>query len=115
MILESTVVLEPRSAWSRLIGFMAVGGSLLAAACGGGVTEDPLDYKHPLAEGTAICGRADFNQQFPYTLPSPTLPVLVHFYKPVEHDTAQQVLEDVAKGWDYHVNRLGMRPAIQLH
>lgn len=99
------------SSWSRSVRWGCVGLGLALAACGGGVT-DPLDYEHPLAEGTPICGRPDFNQLFPYALSSQSLPVLVHFYKPVERETAQQALEAVEKGWDYHVNRLGMRPPI---
>ncbi|AKQ66354.1 hypothetical protein A176_003266 [Myxococcus hansupus] len=71
-----------------------------------------MDYVHPLAEGTSICGRADFNEMFPYSLRSRTLPVLVHYYREVERETARQVLAYVEKGWDFHVTRLGMRPAI---
>ncbi|QRO02640.1 hypothetical protein JRI60_23300 [Archangium violaceum] len=73
---------------------------------------DPLDYTHPLEEGTPICGRPDFNEMFPYSIRSEKLPVLVHYYKEVEKETAQQVLAYVEKGWDYHVNQLGMRPAL---
>ncbi|WNG46026.1 hypothetical protein F0U60_19340 [Archangium minus] len=76
------------------------------------VVEDPFNYTHPLAEGTPICGRPDFNELFPYSIRSETLPVVVHYYKEVELETARQVLAFVEKGWDYHVNRLGMRPAL---
>jgi hypothetical protein len=70
------------------------------------------DYQHPLAEGEAICGRSDFNQMFPFSLRSSSLPVLVHYYKESERATAEQVLAFVEKGWDYHVNQLGMRPPL---
>jgi hypothetical protein len=74
--------------------------------------EDAFNYTHPLKEGEKICGRPDFNQLFPYSLRSEKLPVLVHYYKEVERQTAEQVLAYVERGWDYHVHRLGMRPAI---
>jgi hypothetical protein len=77
-----------------------------------GCESDPLDYKHPLEEGAKICGRPDFNELFPYSIRSEKLPVLVHYYKEVERETAQQILVAVEKGWDYHVNQLGMRPAL---
>jgi hypothetical protein len=70
---------------------------------------DPLVYTHPLAEGTVICGRPDFNEMFPYSIRSRTHPVLVHYYNDIERDTALQVLAFVEKGWDYHVNNIGMR------
>ncbi|MFY0578638.1 hypothetical protein ACN28S_33950 [Cystobacter fuscus] len=95
----------------------SLGLGLAAAGCG--PTEDekptppaPTDYTHPLPENTPICGRSDFNEMFPYSIRSTTLPVLVHYYKESERETAQQVLAFVEKGWDYHVNQLGMRPAI---
>ena len=72
----------------------------------------PLEYQHPLKEGTPICGRADFKEMFPFSIRSEKLPVLVHYYREVERETASRVLAFVEKGWDYHVNRLGMRPAI---
>ncbi|MDY7231041.1 hypothetical protein [Hyalangium rubrum] len=75
-------------------------------------SDDTLDYKHPLAEGTPICGRPDFNQMFPYSLRSTKYPVMVHYYREVEKETAQKVLGYIEKGWDYHANQLGMRPAI---
>lgn len=88
---------------------------ITSAGCGGG--DGPMDvstdYKHPLAEGSKICGRPDFNELFPYSIRSATLPVLVHYYKEVEEETARQALAYVEKGWDYHVNQLGMRPAIK--
>jgi hypothetical protein len=65
-----------------------------------------------LEEGATICGRPDFKEMFPYSLRSEKLPVLVHYYKKSELDTARQVLSFVEKGWDYHTNRLGMRPAL---
>ncbi|MFL5346222.1 MAG: hypothetical protein ACJ8AT_15640 [Hyalangium sp.] len=107
----------PRSR-SRLLPWVAsLGLGLALAGCGPthAVTGDSLNYKHPLAEGTPICGRPDFNQMFPYSIRSEKLPVLVHYYKEVERETAQQVLAYVEKGWDYHVNQLGMRPAITDH
>jgi hypothetical protein len=87
-------------------------GLALAGCCSIDGKDESLDYTHPLAEGTSICGREDFNSQFPYSLRSERLPVLVHYYKEVERETARQVLSFVEKGWDYHVDRLGMRPAI---
>lgn len=75
-------------------------------------TDASLDYKHPLPEGTKICGRPDFKEMFPYSLRSTTLPVLVHYYKESEQETARQALAFVEKGWDFHVNKLGMRAAI---
>lgn len=81
--------------------------TLAATACGS--SDEPEDYVHPLAEGTPICGRADLQEQFPYSIRSQKLPVLVHYYKEQEKETAQQVLAFVEKGWDYHVNQLGMR------
>jgi hypothetical protein len=109
---SSRPALSPRP--SRLRSWLTcLGLSLAAAGCASNTPQgDPTDYKHPLEEGTPICGRADFNQQFPYSIRSEKLPVLVHYYKKVELETARQVLEYVEKGWDYHVNRLGMRPAI---
>ncbi|MCP3063751.1 hypothetical protein LXT21_33750 [Myxococcus sp. K38C18041901] len=87
--------------------------ALVLAGCGStNPPEEPADDVHPLAEGTSICGRADFDAMFPHSLRSKTLPVLVHYYKKVERETARQVLAHVEKGWDYHVNRLGMRPAL---
>lgn len=100
----------------RLLGGLWVGLALVgcdpetAPAPNGG-----LDYTHPLAEGESICGRPDFNALFPYSLRSEKLPVLVHYYKPVELEAARQVLAAVEKGWDYHVNQLGMRPALTDH
>ncbi|XXF81189.1 hypothetical protein P2318_15920 [Myxococcaceae bacterium GXIMD 01537] len=84
--------------------------SLSSINCGS--SDDSPNYTHPLAEGTPICGRPDFNEMFPYSIRSEKLPVLVHYYKEVEKETAQQVLAYVEKGWDYHVNQLGMRQAI---
>ncbi|WP_437872125.1 hypothetical protein [Sorangium sp. So ce363] len=72
----------------------------------------PSEYKHPLPEGESICGRADFEEMFPFSLRSSTLPVLVHHYKAEERDTARQVLAFIEEGWDYHVRRIGMRPPI---
>lgn len=88
---------------------------LAFSGCGSGeeLMNEAEDYKHPLPEGTKICGRADFNEQFPYSIRSTTLPVLVHYYKETELGIAQQVLAFTEKGWDYHVNRLGMRAAIK--
>ncbi|PTL75231.1 hypothetical protein [Vitiosangium sp. GDMCC 1.1324] len=83
---------------------------LAIAGCG---PTDDQDYTHPLAEGELICGRPDFKQMFPYSIRSTKRPVLVHYYKESEWETARQVLAAVEKGWDYHVNRLGMRPAIK--
>jgi hypothetical protein len=97
-------------------GIVLLGLCLAAAGCGS--TEpasDPIDYAHPLAEGSPICGRADFDQMFPYSLRSERLPVLVHYYKEAEQETARQVLAFVEKGWDYHVQQLGMRPALTDH
>jgi hypothetical protein len=94
---------------SRLLTWVAcLGLSLFSAGC----ASNPLNYKHPLEEKALICGRADFQEMFPYSLRSEKYPVLVHYYKEVERETARQVLAFVEKGWDYHVNRLGMRPAI---
>ena len=89
----------------------ALGLSLALAGCGPSDTEEEynLDYTHPLAEGEKICGRPDFNEMFPYSLRSTTLPVLVHYYKKGEEETARQVLAAVEKGWNFHVNQLGMR------
>ncbi|WP_342380388.1 hypothetical protein NVS55_12385 [Myxococcus stipitatus] len=95
-----------------------VRGVLLAAlgwvlaGCASSDEPEPTDYTHPLAEGTQICGRADFDTMFPYAVRSERLPVLVHYYKEVERETALQVLAAVEKGWDYHVHQLGMRPAL---
>ncbi|HZH78499.1 MAG TPA: hypothetical protein VEY88_20900 [Archangium sp.] len=100
---------------SRLLSWVTCLGLGLAAASCEPTDEtptDPFDYKHPLEEGTPVCGRPDFNELFPYSLRSEKLPVLVHYYKDVERETALQVLAYVEKGWDYHVNRLGMRPAL---
>jgi hypothetical protein len=103
---------KPRA--SLLVPWLTcLGLSLMAVGCGAtDVKEDPPDYVHPLAEGEAICGRSDFDALFPYSIRSEKLPVLVHYYKEIEKETAQQVLAYVEKGWDYHVNQLGMRPAI---
>lgn len=87
-----------------------LGLSLATAGCS--PTGSSLNYVHPLEEETPICGRADFNEMFPYSLRSKTFPLLVHYYKETELETAQQVLTFAEKGWDYHVNQLGMRPAI---
>ncbi|MDC0710053.1 hypothetical protein POL68_16375 [Stigmatella sp. ncwal1] len=88
---------------------LSLGLGLLS--CGDEDVKPPPDenYQHPLAEGETICGRSDFNELFPYSLRSSTLPVLVHYYKESELETARQVLAFVEKGWDYHVNQLGMR------
>ncbi|WP_224368428.1 hypothetical protein [Hyalangium versicolor] len=104
----------PRKRASSLLSWLTcLGLSLAAAGCSDDDEKvDPLDYKHPLAEGETICGRSDFNEMFPYSIRSTTHPVLVHYYKEVEKETAQEVLAYVEKGWDYHVNQLGMRPAI---
>lgn len=90
---------------------------LAAAGCG---SEDEdlipvasLDYNHPLPEGTSLCDRDDLEEMFPHAIRSTTHPVLVHYYKEPELDTARQVLAFVEEGWDYHVRRLGMRPALQ--
>lgn len=85
------------------------------AGCDSSSEPAPTDYTHPLTEGTPICGRADFDTMFPYSVRSGRLPVLVHYYKEVERETAMQVLAAVEKGWDYHVNQLGMRPALMDH
>lgn len=59
-------------------------------------------YIHPAFRmsslGTKICGRPDFDQMFPYSLRSATLPVLVHYYKEIELETAQKTLAYVEKG-----------------
>jgi len=89
---------------------LCLGLSLATAGCRS--TGGALDYVHPLKEETSICGRADFNEMFPYSLRSKTLPLLVHYYKEAERDTAQQILVFAEKGWDYHVNQLGMRPPV---
>jgi hypothetical protein len=91
--------------------WMALGSALSLMDCSPSDTgeEYDLDYTHPLAEGESICGRPDFNELFPYSLRSSTLPVLVHYYKKGEEETARQVLAAVEKGWDFHVNQLGMR------
>jgi hypothetical protein len=93
---------------------LCLGLHLVAAGCGPNdeVLSDMLDYTHPLEEGASICGRPDFDTLFPYSIRSEKLPVRVHHYKEIERDTALQVLEFVEKGWDFHVNRLGMRPAL---
>ncbi|WP_437281702.1 hypothetical protein WME90_14455 [Sorangium sp. So ce375] len=75
-------------------------------------TATPEEYKHPLPEGESICGRADFEEMFPFSVRSATLPVLVHHYKAEERDTALQVLAFVEEGWDYHVSQIGMRPPL---
>ncbi|MCY1074031.1 hypothetical protein [Archangium lansingense] len=114
-LLSSTASKGPRSRSSRLLPWLAcLGLGLAAPGCEptDDGNKDPLDYTHPLEEGTPICGRPDFNQMFPYSIRSETLPVLVHYYKESERETAQQVLAFVEKGWDYHVNRLGMRPGL---
>ncbi|WP_335928986.1 hypothetical protein [Myxococcus xanthus] len=96
-----------------LLWLNCVALALAIAGCGSTNPPDkPTDYVHPLAEGSPICGRADFDEMFPYSIRSKTLPVIVHYYREVERETAQQVLTYVEKGWDYHVKRLGMRPAI---
>ncbi len=99
---------------SRLLPWLTCLGLGLAVLGCNDSDDAPVDenYQHPLKEGEQICGRADFNELFPYSIRSEKLPVLVHYYKEVERETAQQVLAYVEKGWDYHVNRLGMRPAI---
>jgi len=91
-----------------------LGLSLAAASCtpSDASLESLWDYLHPLEEGTSICGRADFNELFPYSVRSERLPVVVHYYKEVEQEMARQVLAFVEKGWDYHVHQLGLRPAI---
>ncbi|EPX55556.1 hypothetical protein D187_009167 [Cystobacter fuscus DSM 2262] len=103
-------------ALKRLSRLASLGLGLAAASCGPTEDDKPNppdpDYTHPLAENTPICGRSDFNEMFPYSIRSTTLPVLVHYYKESERETAQQVLGFVEKGWDYHVNQLGMRQAI---
>ena len=103
---------RPRRRAASVRSWLTCLGLGLAAAGCSSTDEDSPDYKHPLAEGETICGRSDFNTLFPYSLRSDKRPVLVHYYKEVEKETAQQVLEAVEKGWDYHVNQLGMRPAI---
>jgi hypothetical protein len=90
--------------------WMCLGLSLAAAGCRS--TGGPFDYKHPLEEGTSICGRADFAEMFPYSIRSERLPVLVHYYRQAELETARRVLAYAEKGWDFHVHQLGMRPAI---
>ena len=93
--------------------------SLALAACGPSeeAQEPPPpapepDYVHPLKEGEAICGRPDFTTLFPFSVRSTTHPVLVHYYKESERETAEQVLAFTEKGWDYHTKRLGMRAAL---
>lgn len=101
---------------SLRLGLASVVLCLAAVGCGSSDPETPpSDYVHPLEEGTPICGRPDFDQMFPYSIRSERLPVLVHYYKEVEKETAQQVLAFVEKGWDFHVNQLGMRPALTDH
>lgn len=97
-------------------GLVLLGLGLAAAGCGSTEpADDLLDYTHPLTEGTLICRRADLDQLFPYALRSERLPVLVHYYKETEQETARQVLAFVEKGWDYHVQQLGMSPALTDH
>lgn len=100
-----------RSRLARLHPWLTCLGLGLAIAGCRSIDTSP-DYTHPLKEGTPICGRADFNEMFPYSIRSEKLPVLVHYYKKSELETARQVLAFVEKGWNYHVNQLGMRPAI---
>ncbi|MFO0654770.1 MAG: hypothetical protein U0787_06790 [Polyangia bacterium] len=83
--------------------------AVLQMGCGSDGMDTTDNYIHPLPEGTKICGRPDFAEMFPYSIRSSTLPVLVHYYRPQEEQTAKQALAYVEKGWDYHVNRLGMR------
>lgn len=80
---------------------------LAAAGCGDGETmpTDDADYKHPLPEGTSICGRSDLKELWPYSIRSQRLPILVHYYRPSELETAQKVLEYTERGWDYHVGK----------
>jgi hypothetical protein len=49
---------------------------------------------------------------FPYSIRSEKLPVLVHYHKRVGEEMARHVLVFVEKGWDFHVDRPSMRPAI---
>ncbi|WP_338867893.1 hypothetical protein [Myxococcus stipitatus] len=93
-------------------GMLLAALSWTLAACDSSSEPEPTDYTHPLAEGTPICGRADFDTMFPYSVRSERLPVLVHYYKEVERETALQVLAAVEKGWNYHVHQLRMRPAL---
>lgn len=101
-----------RSTPILLVACLVLGS--MSAGCGSGDSpmDESTDYMHPLAEGTPVCGRSDFNELFPYSIRSTTLPVLVHYYKPAEEETARQALAFVEKGWAYHVNQIGMRPAI---
>lgn len=87
----------------------------LATGCGSNEIpmEEPADYKHPLPEGSKICGRDDFKEMFPYSLISAKVPVLVHYYKQEEFATALQVRDFVERGWDYHVRQLGMSPPLK--
>jgi hypothetical protein len=99
---------------SSLPWWICLGLCLAFAGCSptGSVTHDSFDYTHPLEEGTAICGRPDFDTMFPYSIRSTKFPVLVHYYKEVELTVAQHILAFVEKGWDLHVNQLGMRPTL---
>ena len=88
-------------------------GAFGMAGCGSPeMMEEPADYVHPLPEGTKICGRPDFQEMFPYYISSSKHPIMVHYYKPQELETALQVRDFVERGWDYHVKQLGMRPAL---
>jgi hypothetical protein len=100
-----------RLRWSRAT---VLGLGLAVAGCSSSDRSlgASLDYKHPLAEGERICGRSDFHQQFPYSLRSAQGPVLVHYYKEAEREMALRVLAFAERGWDFHVRRLGMRPAL---
>src|SRR6218665_1071326 len=112
---------SPHAPWSLASSLRSRGlgwGLMFVLASGCGSTEpepqptppvEDLNYTHPLPEGTAICGRPDLQEMFPYSIRSKTHPVLVHFYKEVERETAEQVLAATEKGWDFHVKRLGMR------
>ncbi|WP_437821691.1 hypothetical protein [Sorangium sp. So ce1078] len=89
----------------------------LAAASCGAEGDDTIravfpEYTHPLREGESACGRADFEEMFPFSIRSATLPLLVHYSREEERDTARQVLAFAEKGWDYHVSRIGMRPPL---
>ena len=65
--------------------------------CGSDGMDTTDNYIHPLPEGTKICGRPDFAEMFPYSIRSSTLPVLVHYYRPQEEQTAKQALAYVEK------------------
>ncbi|KYG05337.1 hypothetical protein BE21_41365 [Sorangium cellulosum] len=101
----------------KALAWLACSPLVLAAAGCGAEADDTTratfpEYAHPLSEGESACGRADFKELFPFSIRSATLPVLVHYYREEERDTARQVLAFVEKGWDYHVNRIGMRPPL---